>query len=727
MRRPSATGVLAAAALVPPVVWLLPALLRRQAPTFRDQGDFFFPLKLYTADRLRGGAIPFWNPWSGLGEPWLANAQSGPLYPPTLFFLLSSPALAAALFLLAHFALGAWGTWRFCKEEGVGDAGALAAAAVFAGSGLTASFSAYWNHFGALAYLPAIALAARSGLRTRRAAAGLGLALGLQAMAGSPEMTALSLLVALALVFPGRPEAASGWRSATGGRRFRRFALAAALGFGLAGWALVPMAELVVHSDRSHPLPASEREAGAVRGDALASTVVAGESSNFFLGSFYLGPVAIALAAAAFLDRPRRALAGTLAAIAAAGVLLAAAGPPGAWLRALPGLDRMRYPAKALAPALFAFSVLAGLGVDALRFAPGRRLRVAAAAAAAGALLAAALAAPPGPLAVVPAVGLAAVALLALVPRGGAAGAALGAAAALSLPAGFLFANAPLYRFAPESELRRRPDDVAFLARIPGRTLTPPMEALVPWVIRDGRYDAATLRRQRESLIGYTNLLAQVRTVRTAAALPTEAARRVADGVDADADPARGAGPAGGRVFWTPFLPGNLGSRKVGDFFRATLNPYRLRVSYATAYRVEPDAARAWDLVASGRSDWSRVVLLDEAPRPAPAGGAGKYVLARIAEDAPERVVADVTADAPGILVLADLAYPGWRARVDGKPSPLLRADGYLRAVALPAGAHRVEFRYRPVSFAAGAVLTLAALAILLRWLFIAEPARRPV
>src|SRR6185295_3510441 len=99
--------------------------------------------------------------------------------------------------------------------------------------------------------------------------------------------------------------------------------------------------------------------------------------------------------------------------------------------------------------------------------------------------------------------GLAAVALLALGRDGSSASAgALAAAAALSIPASFAFANGSLFRFAPEEEIRRRPQPVAFLADVPGRTLTPPMEALSAWVIRDGSFDAATVRRQRESLIG---------------------------------------------------------------------------------------------------------------------------------------------------------------------------------------------------------------------------------
>ena len=131
------SGICGAAAVLPAVLWLAPALLNRRAPTFRDQGDFFYPLKLYTADRLRAGQIPLWNPLSATGEPWLANGQSGVFYPPTLLFLLHSAALAGALFLLLHFAIAVWGARRFLKEENVSDAGALfgASSTTFSNSG----------------------------------------------------------------------------------------------------------------------------------------------------------------------------------------------------------------------------------------------------------------------------------------------------------------------------------------------------------------------------------------------------------------------------------------------------------------------------------------------------------------------------------------------------------------------------------------------------------------
>ena len=105
-------GLLAAAAIAPPLFWLGPALLRRLAPSYRDQGDFFYPLKLYTADRLRAGEIPLWNPLSGAGEPWLANGQAGVFYPPNFLFLIPSPAIAGILFLGAGANAAAFALWN---------------------------------------------------------------------------------------------------------------------------------------------------------------------------------------------------------------------------------------------------------------------------------------------------------------------------------------------------------------------------------------------------------------------------------------------------------------------------------------------------------------------------------------------------------------------------------------------------------------------------------------
>ena len=733
LRRRIASGVCAAAALLPAVFWLLPALARGRVPTLRDQGDFFYPLKLYTADRLRAGEIPLWNPLSGTGEPWLANGQSGVFYPPTLFFLVPSPALAGGLFLLLHFAIAVWGARRVLQEESVSDSGALLGAAAVAASGFAASFSVFWNHFGAFAYLPGIAALARSGLRSRASVLGLAALIGLQAMAGSPEMSAASVVLALALAakprepFPEPIVPVARWSG------LRRGLAATLLGVGLAAWVIVPMAELSANSDRREPLPAQARNQGAVGMPDLLS--VAGFTPPFFGGTYlatlFLPPVALVAAAAAFGEPHRRRLVVLLAVFVAAGVLLSAEGSPGSWLRAIPLLDRVRYAAKGLAWTAFASAMLAGLGLDALRFGAENlrrpfRLGIAVLAVAALALAAAA----PMPLwvRVSSAIGSAAVGLLALgAGRRPWAGALAAGAASASLVAALALSLSILPRFAPEQEIRRCPQVLEPLRRIPGRILTPSMATLAGWAMRDGTFDEAALARQREALLGYTNLTCRVPTVQTAAPLPTAASAAIQASIDT-ASSVRPAAAAGARVLWTPFAPENLGSRKVGEFYRAPIEPYRPRFSFLRSFRIEADPARAWQRVAAGEVDLAREVLLDRAPgiaKPSERGDEKPLLVARLAEDRPERVVAELTTSTPGLLVVTDLHYPGWIAETSGRRLPILRADGWFRAVALPAGTHTVIFRYRPLSFVIGAAISAATiLAMLVLWAR-GEPVRR--
>ena len=717
-RRSVVSGTLAAAALLPAVLWLAPALFQHRAPSLRDQGDFFYPLKLYTADRLAAGEIPFWNPLSSLGEPWLANGQSGVFYPPTWLFLLPFPALAAGLFLLLHFGLGAWGSWRFAKHEAVSDAGALFSAAAFSACGFSASISSYWNHFGAWAYLPAIAWLARTDLSRRSRQAELALLFGLQAMAGSPELSVATLLLAALLAWEARREP-SGWAEASPGRRLARLAAAAGLGLALAGWVILPIGELLWQSERRGPLPAAERNIGTVESPALSSALgFSGEATaNSYLPILYTGPLLLFASSAAFAEKQKRRLVLLLLLIGAAGILVSVSGPPGSWIRALPGLDRLRYPAKGLSWTFFAVAMIAGIGADHLRFLPSKKILLLVAAVADAVLLALSRQSPSVRLA--EAAGICLLLLLALgAGRGEFAartGGVLEAGAALALTASLAFSGRGLFRFVPEAEIRRVPESVLSLKRVPGRILTPPTTDLARWALKDASFDAATLRRQREALLGYTNLLAGVSTVRTAAPLATAAARRIADGVDSAQDLSRAAGPANARVLWMPFQPARMGSKKIGEFFFVPLNPYRPRLSFVTGYRRESDPARAWTRVVGGDIDWSREVLLDREPDPRPiAGGKRSFVIARIAEEHPERLAADVTSGSAGILVLADLWYPGWSVEVDGRPAPLLRADGCLRAIALPAGAHRAVFRYRPWSFYGGAAVSLVAMATIL-------------
>jgi len=65
----------------------------------------------------------------------------------------------------------------------------------------------------------------------------------------------------------------------------------------------------------------------------------------------------------------------------------------------------------------------------------------------------------------------------------------------------------------------------------------------------------------------------------------------------------------------------------------------------------------------------------------------------------------------PGLVVVGDAFYPGWRAQVDGARRPVQELDA-VRAVRTEAGRHVIEFRYRPPSVYWGFGLTVLGLAI---------------
>ena len=143
----------------------------------------------------------------------------------------------------------------------------------------------------------------------------------------------------------------------------------------------------------------------------------------------------------------------------------------------------------------------------------------------------------------------------------------------------------------------------------------------------------------------------------------------------------------------------------------------------ANARAVEDDGA-ALDTVALGEVDPASTVLLaDGAPdgrsmipaNPSRGAVSGRAEVITSHNDA---VVVRVATDRPAYLVTSDAYWPGWRAYLDGREVPLLRANVTGRAIALvDPGVHQVEFRFEPPGFATGLLLSIGAALICVIWL----------
>jgi hypothetical protein len=80
-------------------------------------------------------------------------------------------------------------------------------------------------------------------------------------------------------------------------------------------------------------------------------------------------------------------------------------------------------------------------------------------------------------------------------------------------------------------------------------------------------------------------------------------------------------------------------------------------------------------------------------------------------EDKPGQIIASVTTDTGGLLVLRQFAYPGWHVDVDGRETALIPTNRFFIGVNVPPGTHQVNFSFEPSHWHIG--LALSALGLL--------------
>jgi hypothetical protein len=81
--------------------------------------------------------------------------------------------------------------------------------------------------------------------------------------------------------------------------------------------------------------------------------------------------------------------------------------------------------------------------------------------------------------------------------------------------------------------------------------------------------------------------------------------------------------------------------------------------------------------------------------------------------DAPDEIIIETNSKRPGLLVLMDSYYPGWRAWVYETETPIMRANYGFRGIEVPPGKQVVTMRYDPASYRVGLFVSLLAIAIL--------------
>jgi hypothetical protein len=604
--------------------------------------DLVFPV-----DAFRAGELPLWNPYSLGGYPFWADPQAGMFHPTSwLCYLLSAvtgdngPWLIQVK-VLVNLWMGLVGMHFLCARKNGSDlAGALAAIVLVFGSPLLVhkNGALLWP----MLYLPWAMLALERFLERPGPGRGAELALGvwLCGTAGHPQSFWYGLVILLGYWCFRTARSPGSLRA-----QWKGLLVCGALAVALLAPLYLPAAQAIALSSRS------SRGLGYVLQQSMGANhllelFVPNLDTNWML-DVYVGPVALVLAIMGVVVGEKRAEAIFWLAMAVFGLALAL----GEHTPVLPflakyvpgfGLHRIAYRHKLIFG--FAIAVAAAGGVEAAR----RRPRLLWALAAAW-IIPVAIAAVRLPAALW-AVLLSGPALILVGTR--ARVLAIGLVLADLLVAGKL----KLDILQPPPPLARDRD---YLARMPGVDVDYRYysDEVVP-------YHLPYLRRVRE-LTGRINPMALQRRedILAHASIPLLEKMNV-------------------RWWWT------------GKQLPSTLPD---AVPIARVYPAAEVVATGDLLARLGSPGQLAVALVEpgDAPGELPSS-AYPPVDGKVTTYHRNRIDIGVDAPAPGILVINEPFFPGWGARVDGKPAQLFRVNYFLRGVVVPAGASRVVLRYSP-------------------------------
>jgi hypothetical protein len=138
------------------------------------------------------------------------------------------------------------------------------------------------------------------------------------------------------------------------------------------------------------------------------------------------------------------------------------------------------------------------------------------------------------------------------------------------------------------------------------------------------------------------------------------------------------------------------------------------RIHWASEATVIPDDKTRLATVAKSPVQPSQVILSANPSGPLGASASSPSAF-DIAEDSADTIRVTETSAQPGYLVVADNLQQDFAATVDGESAPIVNADYAVGAVYVPAGSHKIEFKYAPKGRKTGTALTgLSIVALIL-------------
>ena len=735
-------------------------------PFFRDLASYFYPIKFSVAEAFKSGELPLWDRRMASGFPIMAGFQSAVFYPPSIVFFLLPFFSAMQFTFVFHYAVAASGSYILFRSWKCPVFVAVIGAILFAFGGTTVSLTNLLNHFQGAVWLPWIIYLWERSVRAERWKEFVVFSIVslCQLLAGSPEIFVLSIgLVVLDTMRMYGEGECSGF--------CRKVAVLSGAGLiiiGLGMVQLLPTAELVLQSRRDQPIPSSEALAWSLRPSGLIGLLVptleadASLSTGVrllfvdglpFLISRYMGIITV-FSLCSWLAAGKRERLVVLVLIAIS--LLCAFGqytPVYPFLYAwVPVLRAVRFPEKFyyLTFALLVFAAVRGLRT----LTEGENSRstgvIAVAIPVAWIIIYATFRWDPKLLAhwiqspldgqiqwtinpmtiatilfslekqIVISTLLAGILLLNRFKL-------LGASTLQSLLVLVVFvdlsiANKPLH-FSLDKELIQNAAHV--IEKPPtdhGRIFYyPPGNNLHPSFLRvsgNPSYEKG-LEIPLNNLLPNTGLLYGFEYFQDIDALGRQCYTDFLIFINALPPDQRGNLLRVLNVKYViAFHPLNVKRLKlVHEFPEHYSRLYEVTGGVPRAYVVsratyEQDPMSTLRRLSSEVFDPMREVIVDTPTHLASKTSFRGAATIKLYEN--NKVQISARLSDPGILVLTDAFYPGWKAFVDGKEQKVLRANYFFRGVELPTGDHRVEFVYDPLSFKLGLVISSLTAALLI-------------
>ena len=727
-----------------------------------------WPRDLAIARGIREGRLDLWNPLGGCGAPLWAE-QGGPFFPLKAAFYASPSRGMYNAFLALRAAFAALGAYLLARQRGLGFAGAMAAGVTFELSSALMyqlRFGVYSNTF----VLPWVVLASAI-LAARRSAAATAGAAVLLGLAGSGGHPTLAFLAFGAFAVAMATHAGLAWRQPRTLLLICGLTIVAGLlGAALAAPTLLPLVELLAlgSSYKDDPTFAS----GGV--DALRLVL----PLTLFGSSWQRSGLGILSVVAAMTGVVTRGLDAPLLAVGLFG--LAVSSPPLGleWIREH---TYARYILSFYAWPLIVLPLTqaAGRGVEMLPSLKPRQIALASA----GSLIACLglwIASGVNPLGVLagqrgillqllgPPMAAVAVLSLAFALRGSRWARWCGPALIVAIVCERLFAVIPTLRQKGSPVLTSPPSpavrflqprltaDRARMVGVPyriGYPLTPmlfgladirnfsalPIRRYLEYIRAASPTEPAPGRLPWEAQVSITDLapLMVVQHVRFARSPLLDLA-----GVRFVVVPRAGADSIPPRLEDDPELTIAYADESVLIYENHAALP-RVRIVHEAVPVPDEVSARSWARELGASTEHARELSLERTvviepdgrgqyPQLTPGHGSLREYARIVDGPDPDQLTIEAHLDSPGLVVLSDTYYPGWRAWVDDVPVSIHPANLLFRAVPVPAGTHVVTMRYQPRYFRAGVVLfllsaaTCGALVVRSRRKMVKRPKDRP-